>query len=62
MRKLISANFSRLWKDKFFWIAVVAMPVFVLNGCRQATESMSEFGYTLGHYFFRFLPMFGSLY
>lgn len=63
MRKLISANFSRLWKDKIFWIAVVAMLVFnlvnVLNGCRQATESMSKFGYTLGHYLFGFLPMFG---
>ena len=63
MRKLMSANLSRLWKDRIFWIAVAAMLVFnsvnVLNGCRQATVSMAEFDYILDHYCFGFLPMFG---
>lgn len=63
MRKLMSANLSRLWKDKIFWIAVSAILIFnllnVLNGCRQATQAMADFGYTLDHYFFGFLTMVG---
>lgn len=63
MRKLMSANLSRLWRDKVFWITVAAMLVFnlinVLNGCRQATQAMGEFGYTLDHYCFGFLTMIG---
>lgn len=64
MGKLMSAGLSRLWKDKVFWITAGAMLVFnlvnVFNGIRQAAWEMDEFGYTLDHYCFGFLPMFGT--
>lgn len=63
MRKLMSANLSRLWKDKLFWICMLIMAVYsvvsMLNGCRQATRDMSEFGYALEHYYFSGMPVIG---
>lgn len=63
MRKLLSANLARLWKDKVFWIAVAAMLVFnlinVLGGVKAAIREGSEFSYTLDYYCYGFLPMFG---
>lgn len=63
MRKLMSANLSRLRRDKAFWAAVLAMLLYsaasMLNGCRQAAHSTGDFTYTLEHYYFAFVPFLG---
>lgn len=64
MRKLLSANFSRLWKDKIFWICIIAMLLIsggnMLNGCRQAVIMKQE-GYIveLDKYYFMLAPVPG---
>ena len=62
MRKMLYANFCRLWKDKVFWITAAAMLVFslanVFDGMKNAAQP--GFSYTLEHYLFGFLPMFGA--
>lgn len=55
MRKLLSANFARLWKFGFFWICMGFMLgyslVYMLNGCRQAL-AMPEISFTLDQFYF----------
>ena len=63
MRKLMSANLSRLWKDKIFRIGMLTILacsiVNMRSGCRQATLDMSEFNYTLDHFYFAGMPFIG---
>lgn len=68
MYKLLSANLSRLKKDKVFRLCMGAMVVYsilyMLNGCKQAI-SMSEYHHSLDHYYFQFaisLGMFCALF
>lgn len=62
MRKLLSANFSRLWKDKVFWICVGTMfvyaIVYMLNSCRQAL-ALSEYDYRIDDFYFQFAVTIG---
>ena len=63
MRKLLSANYSRLWRDKIFWICMGTMlvysVVYMLNGCRQATVDLTEYNYSIDKYYFHFAMSIG---
>ena len=56
MRKLLSAGFGRLWRNKFFYLAIVGIfllaVVTVLNGCRQAINDTSGYIRNLEWYYF----------
>lgn len=63
MNRLLRSNFSRLWKNKLFWLCMGAMLiysiVYMLNGCRQATMDLSEYQYGLEQYYFDFALSIG---
>lgn len=63
MNKLLRSNFSRLWKNKLFWLCMGAMLVYsivyMLNGCRQAVMDMTEYEYGLEQYYFHFALSIG---
>lgn len=55
MSRLLSAGYSRLWKNKVFWLEMGAVlvyaVVFMLNGCRQAAAN-GGIGYSLDQFIF----------
>lgn len=57
MRKLLSANFARLWKDKIFWICMGSMlicaVVFMLFNCRLAASN-AKGNYCFDDFYFQF--------
>jgi ABC-type transport system involved in multi-copper enzyme maturation permease subunit len=61
MRKLISANFARLWKDKVFWIGAAAMmiysAVYVIDHGRQAKKF--NIAVILDEYYFFYAVIIG---
>ncbi len=63
MHKLLSANFSRLFRDKTFWLCMGAMLAYalfyMLNGVRQATVSLTEYNRSLDDYYFHFAVVIG---
>lgn len=67
MRNLLSANITRLWKNRTFWICALVMFVisilFILNAVKQASMMKQE-GYVqaLDDYYFKLLPHMGLLF
>ena len=66
MRKLLSANFSRLWKSKIFWISAAAMFIIsivsIFNSARVA-QSMAADGYIkpLDSFYFGITPYIAAI-
>lgn len=63
MRKLISAGFARLKRDRIFWACLIILLLYtvlsMLNGCRQAlSPDMLEYDFRLDRYYYGYcLPI-----
>ena len=62
MNKLLASNFSRLWKNKVFWIGTATLflwsTIMLLFGYRAALKA-PEYSYFLDEFFFQYGPIIG---
>ena len=63
MSKLLRSNFSRLWKDKIFWLCMGGILIYavayMLNVSQKPISSLAGEVYSLEHYYFMFLAYVG---
>ena len=63
MSNLLRSNFSRLWKDKIFWLCMGGMliyaVVYMLNAGQRSISFLTGETYPLEHYYFMFLAYVG---
>ena len=67
MRKLVSANFSRLWKGRIFWyilVVVVGLSLVNVFNSAQSCAAMAERGFikTLDDFYFNQAPLMGAFF
>ena len=63
MRKLLSANFSRLKRDKIFWICLATMLILsvalILDTCRKEAAYLSDYELIIEFYYYDLAPVIG---
>lgn len=63
MTKLLNADFSRLWKNKVFWLGVATMviwPVLVLIVTYRTSLAVPNHSHVLDGFFFQYGPVIGG--
>ena len=64
MRKLLNANFSRLWRSKALWVlfaACMALSLYGMIGSVRIAETRQNFPLSLEYYFFAVAPYIGII-
>ena len=64
VNKLLNGSFTRLWKNKVFWVEMAVMPLWtaiMLISKYYDTVRVSELNYSLDDFIFRNLPYMGAL-
>lgn len=63
MNRLCSAEFSRLWRNKYFWLCTgvmfVYLVLYMVSRCRIVLEDMTESEKALEDYYFQFSLVIG---
>lgn len=63
MNKLLNAGFTRLWKNKCFWLGILGFPIFIIYGLISNYNFMTQHSliahYTLDNFLFLFFTSIG---